>query len=281
MPKAKPSQATRRRDQRRKYGWLDQVKADDRLPRSAFVVAFELKQGFNAEFGGAAWMSIKTLAADTGLSEPSIVRITRQLVERGHLKIDAGKAGRGSHTNRYFMVNKTSADGGLETGFQTSAGESQTSAGGVDSIKTLLREAKASRERERERSLALAVIPQGAPAPDGGALSKLQACLARLLAIWQRGHGVEDEAAAWKALLTACSEGDDPVEIAAAILASGHRWFAAYQKRDEPDMLKPLWKWISLNQWKNPPPQRKPQRNGGKVSLRNIARAQTREDSDR
>ena len=91
-------------------------------------------QGFNAEYGGASWKSIKTLAEETGLSEPSIVRITRQLVEHGHLKVDPGKAGRGGrgHSNRYFMVEKTSADGAFKATEKGSAGEAKGSAGGVD-----------------------------------------------------------------------------------------------------------------------------------------------------
>jgi hypothetical protein len=129
---------------------LDQVRRDRELPSSAFVVAYELN--FNAEYGGAAWQSIETLAKDTGLSEPSIVRITRQLAQHGYLKIEAGRPGRGSHSNRYFMVKQTSADGGL----QTSAGESQTSAGGVDLSKThRMRGAKAP-PHEDEGSLRFA-----------------------------------------------------------------------------------------------------------------------------
>src|ERR1700730_13531687 len=158
-----------RRDKRQKFTWLDQVKADDKLPSSAFLVAFQLMQGFNAGYGGACWKSIETLAEETGLSEPSIVRITRQLAQRGHLRIEPGKAGRGGHTTRYFLVLKTSADGGLQTSAQTSAGESQTSAGGGDSLKTHLKETLSEFPMgERERSRSLAVIP-GAPAPDGGA----------------------------------------------------------------------------------------------------------------
>ncbi len=113
---AKASRTKRSRDDRRKFLWLDQVKADKKLPRSAFVVAFELMDGFNAEFGGAAWKSIETLAKETRLSEPSIVRITRQLAQHGHLRIEPGKAGRGGrgHSNRYFMVQKTSADGAFK-----------------------------------------------------------------------------------------------------------------------------------------------------------------------
>ena len=123
----------------------------------------------------------------------------------------------------------------------------------MNHLKNQVEEAKASSTGERERSRSLAVIP-GAPAPDGGALEGLKQVFAELFSIWKRGHGDEDEAAAWKAFVAECSKGDDdPNEVAAAILASGHRWFAAYRDRDEPGMLKPLWKWLSLNTWKHQP----------------------------
>ena len=101
MPTAKASRSNHsRRDDRRKFTWLDQVKADDELPSSAFLVAFQLMQGFNAKYGGACWKSIETLADDTGLSEPSIVRITRLLAQRGHLRIEPGSGvGRGGHNS--------------------------------------------------------------------------------------------------------------------------------------------------------------------------------------
>jgi hypothetical protein len=37
MPKARASRTNSRRYKRREFLWLDQVKADDKLPRSAFV----------------------------------------------------------------------------------------------------------------------------------------------------------------------------------------------------------------------------------------------------
>ncbi|WOH60934.1 helix-turn-helix domain-containing protein [Bradyrhizobium sp. BWC-3-1] len=273
-----------RRDKRQKFVWLDQVKADKKLPRSAFIVAFQLMQGFNANYGGATWKSIETLAKETGLSEPSIVRITRQLAQRGHLKIEHGKAGRGGHSNRYFMVKKTSADegletstdGGLQTSPQTSAGDPQTSAGGGDLLKNhLTGEAQeASPVRGRESGSLALTGPASAPAPVGGALEaketvdRLPGIFSELLAIWQRPHGDEDETAAWEAFAATCSEGD-PEQIAVAIIASGHRWVAAYQ--NEPNMLKPLWKWIRLNTWKHQPRKKQPQRNGNKVSLSALA----------
>jgi len=132
----------------------------------------------------------------------------------------------------------------------------------------IVADANASATWERERSRALAVIP-GAPAPSGGARRKEK--FEALVAIWQRGHGDEDRVAAWKAFVAECGQSD---EIADEILASGHRWVAAYQH--EPNMLKPLWKWLALGTWKNLPPPPKPKRgnSGGKVSAAEWMRRQ-------
>ena len=245
----RPAKASR--TNRRKFLWLDQVKADDELPRSAFVVAFELMQGFNAKYGGAAWKSIETLATDTGLSEPSIVRITRQLVNHGHLKVDPGKGGRG-HSNRYFMVQKTSADGAFKATGKGSAGESKGSVGGVDSLKIhLMEEANASSNGERERrSRSLAVIP-GAPAPYGGALEGLKERFAALWALWDSHRNFpdtdEDEAKAWQAYVAIVPHEVDPGEL--------HPRAEAHIAGLKVNGLKvgDLWKWLSRNNWRKEP----------------------------
>jgi hypothetical protein len=123
---------------------------------------------------------------------------------------------------------------------------------------------------ERECSRALAVVPR-APVAYAGAREKFDA----LVAIWKRPHGDEDVEAGWRGFVAQCRQGD-PDEIAAAILASGHRWVAAYQHK--PEMLKPLWRWLSEGTWKNQPPSPKPKRNAGKASLANIALAVSREE---
>ena len=267
MPTADTKPRTnRRRNTRQKFTWLDQVKADKKLPGSAFLVAFELKQGFNADYGGACWKSIETLADETGLSEPSIVRITRQLVQHGHLRIEPGKAGRGGHTNRYFMVKKTSADGGSQTSVQTSAGESQTSAGGGDLLKTHLRgEAKASPLRGRENgSRALTVIPASAPAPVGGAPEESKEAVdgfSDLWALWSSHRNFpdtdEDAALGWKAYIAIV-----PGEVSRSEL---HSRAGAHIAGVKANGLKvgDLWKWLGWNNWrKEPPPSPQPQRNG-------------------
>ena len=113
----------------------------------------------------------------------------------------------------------------------------------------------APRERERSRSLA---VP-GALAPVGGALEQGKVAVdhfPELLAIWQRPWG-EDEPAAHRAFAEA-SRAADPDDIVAAARA----WVATV----EPRFLKPLAAWLAKGLWQNQPPQRKPTRNGGKVS---------------
>jgi hypothetical protein len=247
MPKAKTSPASRRRDTRRKFVWLQQVSADRELPPSASKVALGLVQLFNAEYGGAAWPSSLNIARAIGLSEPSIIRITRQLARHGHLRIDPGKAGRGGHTNQYFMVIQTSAGGGL----QTSTGESQTSASGGDLLETPLRDPKGSPVREGERSRSLAVpgapLAAGGGAPDGFK----QEAFATLLVIWSVRpwpNTSKHETDARLAFAVACAEAH-PDEIIAAARA----WVAAI---DNPKHLPKLADWLGNGNWRKPPPSR-------------------------
>jgi len=282
----RPAKASRTRTL---FVWLNQVKADPELSPNAFKVAYEIGQHFNSRHGGAAWPSSLTIATHIGVGKATVIRVVRQLRERGHLKIDPGKAGRG-HSNRCRMSKpgikgaaKTSASGGFQDAEKRSASEpfsepikgpSETRKGppvDLNYLEPSTEDAKASSNGEREeRSLALAGTP-GALAPNGGApKEKFKA----LLSIWKRPpHGDEDEAAGWQAFVVECSKGD-PNEIGDEIVASGHRWVAAY--RDEPNMLKPLWKWLALGTWKHQPDKRQPKRNAGKVSLAGMARDEGR-----
>jgi hypothetical protein len=89
----------------RLFGWRDQILRNEKLPPSAFKVAYFLSQKFNENEGGLAWPSCATIGAATGLSEPSVLRLVGQLEAHGHLVIEAGQQGRG-HSNRYRMVLK-------------------------------------------------------------------------------------------------------------------------------------------------------------------------------
>jgi hypothetical protein len=144
----------------------------------------------------------------------------------------------------------------------------------------IVADAQASATGERESELALA--DPGALAEGGAPTMKTDfaawdAPFATLVAIWKRPHGDEDEDAAWRAFVSACiSCQRDPDDIANDIIASARRWVAAY--RHKPEMLKPLWKWLSNGTWKNQPPSPKAKRNAGKVSLANVALAISREE---
>jgi DNA-binding transcriptional MocR family regulator len=100
---SRKTRINRRRDTRKLFVWLDQVRSDPELSSSAFKVAYEIGQHFNSGHGGAAWPSSLTIATNIGVGKATVIRMVQQLRERGHLKIDPGKAGRG-HSNQYFMV---------------------------------------------------------------------------------------------------------------------------------------------------------------------------------
>jgi hypothetical protein len=88
---------------RLRFVWLDQVLADSELPPSAFKVAYRLGQDFNERFDGEAWESCKKIGRAIGLSEATIIIMVRRLHERGHLRVEWGRPGRG-HPNRYQMI---------------------------------------------------------------------------------------------------------------------------------------------------------------------------------
>ncbi|MET4016055.1 helix-turn-helix domain-containing protein [Bradyrhizobium sp. S3.2.12] len=285
------TRTNRRRETRNLFVWLDQIRGDPDLSPVAFKVAYEIGQHFNARHGGAAWPSSLTIAANVGVGKATVIRAVRQLRERGYLNIDPGKAGRG-HSNQYFMGMPKGASPHLKPAARTRAGAGSRNAK-KRSISEPFREPikgpfetqkgppvdlnyleppmgppSAVPKGERERSRSLACIP-GAPAPVGGAREEGKEAVdrlvvdrfAELLAIWRRPWG-EDDAAAHRALAVACREAD-PDDIIAAARA----WVSAV----EPRFLKPLATWLTNGLWQNQPPQRKPTRNGGKVSLSALA----------
>jgi hypothetical protein len=88
------------------FGWLRQVKSDHAsLPPSTALVALELIEYFNEDEGGAAWPSCKTIGDAIGVSEQTVIRTVHALAERGHLRVEWGKQGRGC-SNRYWMTIK-------------------------------------------------------------------------------------------------------------------------------------------------------------------------------
>lgn len=275
----------RRRDTRKLFVWLDQVRGDPELSPSAFKVAYEIGQHFNSRHGGAAWPSSLTIATNIGVDKATVIRAVRHLRERGHLKVDPGHAGRG-HASRYFMVLRKGPAVDLSepeklppqkvhqrtfSGLIKGALEPRKGAPAhLNYLEPPMGDAKASPiEGERERSRALAVIPAGAPAPVDGAPDGKKAVdrlavnrFRELLAIWQRPWG-EDETAAHRAFVIACREAEPE-----AIIAASRAWVAS---ADDPRFLKPLATWLAKGLWQKPPPQRRSMRNGGKVSLSALA----------
>ncbi|MCK1382486.1 helix-turn-helix domain-containing protein, partial [Bradyrhizobium sp. 24] len=273
----------RRRETRKLFVWLDQVRGDPELSPSAFKVAYEIGQHFNSRHGGAAWPSSLTLATNIGVGKATVIRVVQQLRERGHLKIDPGKAGRG-HSNQYFMVvrkgaaahhkpaEKTSASAGFQDANKRSTSEpfAEPIKGPFSTLKgppvdlnylePPMGPPSAVPIGEGERSRALAVIHATAPAPVGGAVEERKEAVDRLvvdrfpelLAVWQRPWG-DDDIAAHRAFVIACREAE-PDEIIAAARA----WVSA---ADDPRFLKPLTEWLAKGLWRNQPPQRRPQRN--------------------
>ena len=88
------------------FTWLAQVKGDHAsLLPSAALAALELIEYFNEDEGGTAWPSCKTIASGIGRSEATVIAIIHQFEQRGHLRVEWGKQGRG-HSNRYWMIIK-------------------------------------------------------------------------------------------------------------------------------------------------------------------------------
>jgi hypothetical protein len=91
---------------RQVFKWLAQVNADPELPANAIKVAVRLAPDFNEEHGGMAWPGLQTVADDIGLkSKVTIHNMIRRLQERGHLRIEWGRQGKG-HSNHYWMILK-------------------------------------------------------------------------------------------------------------------------------------------------------------------------------
>ncbi|MCA1533712.1 helix-turn-helix domain-containing protein [Bradyrhizobium sp. NBAIM03] len=248
------------------FDWLNRVLADVELSPNAFKVAFTIGQRFNRRHGGAAWPSLQTIAADTGVDEATAVRAVRQLRERGHLIVELGKRGRG-HSNRYRMPKARTKPAPAQVKPVVKPANAQVlrpkrkpapvspkpAPAQLNHLEPSMGTLTASPKGERERSRSLAVIP-GAPEPDGGAREEK---FKVLLAIYDRPYG-EDRAAAWKAYVEVYTP-----DHADEIEASARRWVAARP----PEKLQPLEKWLRNGAWKHLPPQRRPTRNAGKVSL--------------
>ena len=86
------------------FAWLNQVKADEGTPPSAFKVAFEIGQYLNRGTG-EAWPSAERIAKGIAMSKATVIAMVRLLEARGHLAVEPGSQGRG-HSHRYRMSLK-------------------------------------------------------------------------------------------------------------------------------------------------------------------------------
>jgi hypothetical protein len=87
------------------FRWLNQVNADPELPATALKVCVELAGCFRESKKGMAWPGLQTIADTIGKSKATVLNVIRILEQRGHLKVQYGRAGAG-HSNQYWMIEK-------------------------------------------------------------------------------------------------------------------------------------------------------------------------------
>ena len=294
------SKSKRTQHTRELFQWFNQVKADRKLPPSAFLVAFEIGQHFNCHRGGCAWPSLRTIGANVGLSESSAARLVHLLWRRNHLEIDFGEAGRG-HSNQYFMVLQKPPQ--AEVLQPTKPTQKPPQAKVFEKIKppsvklkpppvevnNLEQSMAPLREPIDERESALRAEPQksagdvkvAAPFEEeerADATSKeekngqvhlpapvdqVHQYFRDLQAIWPRPWP-DDENLDKRAFVKACREAD-PADIIEAAKA----WVAA---ADAPRFLKSLDEWLSNRGWEKTPPKRNQRTNGHGKSMGEMMR---------
>jgi len=89
----------------RVFKWLHQVNEDAELPKSTGKIAIYLSGRFNEKEDGEAWPGFGTIADKCHLSKSVVVVGLRKMEERGHIRVEPGRPGRG-HSTRYWMVEK-------------------------------------------------------------------------------------------------------------------------------------------------------------------------------
>jgi hypothetical protein len=92
--------ALKKKFDREKFEWLENLAADDALPASAFKVAWVISQHFNYRTR-ESFPGVDTIAMSPG----TVINMGRRLQARGHLEIEPGRQGRG-HSHRYRLPRK-------------------------------------------------------------------------------------------------------------------------------------------------------------------------------
>jgi hypothetical protein len=97
------------------FAWLHQINRGRYLAIDV-KVALALTQHFNeADQGGRAFPSYKTIGGAIGMSEHSVIRSVERLRKGGELRVIPGRPGRG-HPNQYWMIVKPAPAQVFETG---------------------------------------------------------------------------------------------------------------------------------------------------------------------
>jgi hypothetical protein len=100
---------TRKAFIRAKFHCLYQVNENPNLSATDSAVYLQISKHVNeADRGGRAYPSYKTIGRPIGKSEATVIRSIRRLVAEGHLKVIWGRRGRG-HPNQYWLVVKPSS----------------------------------------------------------------------------------------------------------------------------------------------------------------------------
>jgi hypothetical protein len=255
------------------FAFLRLVKSDHDL--TALAVALQLTEHFNETEGGVARAGTQFMARQLGLSQPTVVRALHRLADRGRLRIEWGKQGRGNVNHCWMLVEERCA--GASFGRAEKIQKKMRQRPKKDApahMNHLKNQGGASKEApplERER----VHYPSPAAALDGAA-GKIETSLlvsasatpeeeefAALRAAWPRPFA-DDEAADRRAFAEARA-----IASVDQIVAGACAWAAA---ADAPRYLQPLAKFLAGRCWEKPPPQRgrtHPQhrRNGNKVDL--------------
>jgi hypothetical protein len=294
------------------FTWLHQINEDIELPASDLKVALQLTRHFNEKEGGRAFPGYETLAEgcepytkDIGVSEHTVIRSVRRLQERGHLRVEWGKPGRG-HPNQYWMIIKPASvqvSDAVKPASVSARKPASVSIKPAPVQENLLKnlEGVPKKEhppgREREAELALSTAPDpggtrlnGAPPDSASAPSEerkqarkkepaadatVVSDYAELRKAWPRPW-MDDDAADRRAFDQACRKA-----LAGEIIQGALAYVQAFN--DEPRYLPKLAVWLNGEGWtKKPPPKkskppgpnRRYRSNGGKPDMARIMFAQ-------
>jgi hypothetical protein len=263
------------------FAFLRLVKSDHDL--TALAVAVQLTEHFNEAEGGVARAGTQFMARQLGVSQPTVVRALHRLADRGRLRIEWGKQGRGNVNHCWMLVEERCASASFEPAGKIQKKMRQRQKKDAPAhMNHLKNQGGASKEApplEREtRGYPLpAAALNGAGREDKPftlsalATQKEEEEFAALRAAWPRPFA-DDEAADRRAFAEARA-----IASLDEIVTGACAWAAA---ADAPRFLQPLAKFLNGRCWQKPPPQRAhPQhrRNGNKIDLVQVGFALARE----